>query len=1151
MGEAGSSTPLDGPPLPLAHDALHGWHPLASRQPRILLFLVVIFMTMLVLTYVIHWSVALLFAVVSAHWFTSYLRRASRDAAWEARMRLARHMRHAGGVSAETVLWVNRMVESVWPQINSDYFVPFIDLLEDSLMQQVPPIVHQCRIEGMDQGTVAPRLLSIEVLDPTRAAFTGEPREGAAGAPLTDEVVLEVAFAYRRRPRFSHARTKSDTARHTAASNSGGHEIGSEALRQGDDRPTQALQQRIRMLVYMRMGLQKLAAVDLPVGVEIVGFEGRMRFRVKTSPLLPFFGNVSFTFPEMPRFELSAAPLGYHSVLDVMNLPLISSYVLHSIENVVSAFVAPRSYTLDMHALVGDGIGPQHSTAVGVLVVVLHSASGLAAADAHGLSDPFVQLTYARTKRVLYKSQVARTTLEPTWQETAFLLVDPDSVENEERLRLAVLDADRFSADDPLGCVEVSLGALRKRAERRKQEAPEEAPALLETFCEPLVPVRSGSKGRGYLTFSLGYYGYRRKVGDGESEQHAGVPHSVAQHTKEYETPEERLRNSEFLTPYDRIAMRLGLPVDNDAIRERRERRERITRFVAITQAGRQVTNAPASPARRCGILAFHIHSVDDVQVRSTSGSLHQRAAAHGGHSYSLRPPQLPEHKSEEESHPPSTYVQVVLNDETVYQTRTKGFSSKPFFNAGSERFVRDWTTARIDLCVREARMREADPVLGVAAIRLADVLRSSCRTLAWFPLSGGLGQGRIRLTLIFQPIDLQVPRPLSGWEMGVLQLHGARVTSLASSLYDGRHFSLMLSTASGHATTPSVAADESGDGVQFTWALERPLRAAVRYRYRSFVMLELHAGSRVPGRRHSRAYAIAPLYCVADHDRQIYRVPLVQYVSWAVLEQHALRNAWDTRDMRPGQNVQPSCVLEQLVDMRGPDALAKDPDLKHVGWLELDMEFVPGIAREHKPLVIGNRSLRCAYETYQALKDCGVREDGGAYPDKGDEHGHGHLVDRHDGKREACETPELLPSYKVGSLPPSPSSRAGTPERGDPSLAKAHKDKKELEGVPPSGKRRHPSDAASQMTDDTSELPSTADDPADTTAHPSRHVSRSERRKALHREHGGMAQIKLFRTASWVKDSTRERFVALHRRTRGRITRGNNAMETEGVSHF
>ena len=104
---------------------------------------------------------------------------------------------------------------------------------------------------------------------------------------------------------------------------------------------------------------------------------------------------------------------------------------------------------------------------------------------------------------------------------------------------------------------------------------------------------------------------------------------------------------------------------------------------------------------------------------------------------------------------------------------------------------------------------------------------------------------------------------------------------------------------------------------------------------------------------------------------------------------------------------------------------------------------------------------------------------------------------------------------------------------------------------MPPSGRSKHPSDAASQMTDDTSELPSTADDPADTTAHPSRHVSRSERRKALHREHGGMAQVKLFRTASWVKDSTRERFVALHRRTRGRITRGNNAMETEGVSHF
>lgn len=60
------------------------------------------------------------------------------------------------------------------------------------------------------------------------------------------------------------------------------------------------------------------------------------------------------------------------------------------------------------------------------------------------------------------------------------------------------------------------------------------------------------------------------------------------------------------------------------------------------------------------------------------------------------------------------------LNDELVYQTRVKPITSTPIFNAGTERFVRDWRTAHVAVTVKDARMRENDAILGVVMIKVS-----------------------------------------------------------------------------------------------------------------------------------------------------------------------------------------------------------------------------------------------------------------------------------------------------------------------------------------------------------------------------------------------------------------------------------------------
>ena len=57
-----------------------------------------------------------------------------------------------------------------------------------------------------------------------------------------------------------------------------------------------------------------------------------------------------------------------------------------------------------------------------------------------------------------------------------------------------------------------------------------------------------------------------------------------------------------------------------------------------------------------------------------------------------------------------------------VYSTRVKPITSSPTFNAGTERFTRDWRTAHVSVIVRDSRMREEDPILGIVFLKVRSV---------------------------------------------------------------------------------------------------------------------------------------------------------------------------------------------------------------------------------------------------------------------------------------------------------------------------------------------------------------------------------------------------------------------------------------------
>ncbi|KAA8903088.1 hypothetical protein FN846DRAFT_908234 [Sphaerosporella brunnea] len=105
----------------------------------------------------------------------------------------------------------------------------------------------------------------------------------------------------------------------------------------------------------------------------------------------------------------------------------------------------------------------------------------------------------------------------------------------------------------------------------------------------------------------------------------------------------------------------------------------------------------------------------------------------------------------------PSSYCSVNINHQK--------------FVASTERFLRDWHTTTLIISVRDSREHEADPLLGVVVLPLHRVFSNRSQVTSSYPLVGGIGYGRLRLSLIFRSVYLQLPRPLAGWNTGTLEM--------------------------------------------------------------------------------------------------------------------------------------------------------------------------------------------------------------------------------------------------------------------------------------------------------------------------------------------------------------------------------------------
>ena len=226
-----------------------------------------------------------------------------------------------------------------------------------------------------------------------------------------------------------------------------------------------------------------------------------------------------------------------------MDLPLISHFVQSSVDAAMAEYVAPKSLTLDLKdMMLGDDF-KKDTNARGIIVVTIKRAFDFKEGDAaigpikKGSADPYVSVGWAKFGKPLFSTRVLQKNMEPYWEETCFLLVTPDELNVDEKLRVQLWDSDRTTADDDLGRIEVDVKQLMKDEETNGKMCDRE---------DGFKALKAGEGMPGKLCWSLGYFSKTRITEDQltAQEEDPDVKNIDELKQKVYSTSENKLREA-------------------------------------------------------------------------------------------------------------------------------------------------------------------------------------------------------------------------------------------------------------------------------------------------------------------------------------------------------------------------------------------------------------------------------------------------------------------------------------------------------------------------------------------------------------------------------------------------------------------------------
>ena len=259
---------------------------------------------------------------------------------------------------------------------------------------------------------------------------------------------------------------------------------------------------------------------------------------------------------------------------------------------------------------------------------------------------------------------------------------------------------------------------------------------------------------------------------------------------------------------------------------------------------------------------------------------------------------------------------------------------------------MRDWRSAIVTVTVRDQRYRQHDPILGVIPLRISDILETSSQVTRWYPLDGGIGFGRARISLLFRSVETKLPPNMLGWDVGTFEFLSERI--LATGYKGQVKLKMRTGGSSGKISRKDCHGLEEGDGIYWDVKGGRgEVKLPVKYRYRSPVIFEFH----IPTKRGAAAYAMIWLHHLVDNEPTDINIPI-----------------WTTS---MGDRLTQNYVTED--NLRAKEVTGLD-DLQEIGRLHFRGQFKAGTDESHRQYISDNDS-RETYETFEACLAEGVRD--------------------------------------------------------------------------------------------------------------------------------------------------------------------------------
>ncbi|KAG6852925.1 hypothetical protein C0991_008132 [Blastosporella zonata] len=674
----------------------------------------------------------------------------------------------------ESAIWLNSLMHTLWPIVNPTLFASVSDMLEDSLQASLPKLVHGVRVADIGQGSEPLRILGIRWLDAGRAGHDTAGMKAEEG----DFFNFEVALAYR-------ARTVQGA--------------------KGKGLKDRAGNAHLLMEFFIAGG------VVIPVWVELTGLLATARLRIQLMPNPPFFAMTTLTLLGQPKITMVCTPLA-KNFLNVMDVPGLSGWIQHAIDEAVSSYVAPRSLTLDLKTML-TGREQMDTRAEGVLIVTVRSAKDFNNGDGGSIfrlkdnkcGDPYVRVGWSKWGKPLWTTRIVKSDGNPVWEETTALLVGPSEVNAQECLRLQLWDSDLLTVDDHLGTVDFPLKDIMQHSKNRFSAR------------QDRLTKAKGTLSHGMLSWECGFFSKTtlQQHLDGKHRDIEGLVKSVE------EEAEDKLREAKASG-------------DETGEVEQQKQQDLAEKTQGIIAASQPREEWPS------GILSLTIEQITGLEIEKNRRS----GVMEGG-------------EDEQAEDLPSAYCTVIINHQRVYKTRTKMKSSNPFYNASTEKFIRDWRSSTVMISVRDARIHEIHPLLGVVVLPLHDLLthRGVSHLTDSFPLIGGIGYGRMRLSLTFRSVQLQLPSRLLGWDVGTLDI-APRVSASLSLPPDLAACRLVFRTQLAKGKM-----DAHLDGGWRPGRENQNVRLAVTRRYASCLVVEFRKHKHKMGLNMDRTPAFAVLW--------------------------------------------------------------------------------------------------------------------------------------------------------------------------------------------------------------------------------------------------------------------------------------------------